>query len=72
MSDVHTMISPSLGGSGEPYLIAQVRILDGKFHMQILAPNEDSKNRPYGYAFDFATTDVVKSTILKLIKEAVK
>ena len=67
-----TMIAPSLGGTGTPYLIAQVRILDGHFHVQILAPNASNKNKNYGFGFDFPVTSSVKQTINHLIEEASK
>lgn len=63
------MIIESLTKSGAKYLIVQVRPLEGKLHIQILAPKAKGKNRNYGIALDIEVPQKVLNTIQSVIEE---
>lgn len=60
----------SLAESDAQYLIVQVRpIAHNCFHVQILAPNAEGKNREYGFAFDIKVPEVVWQTVKSILKQ---
>ena len=65
MIEVHTnRILPKTGtvlsqaGTNKDYIVAQMRTRGGTVHVQIIAPDAETRNRVYGFSLDLDDPDL--------------